>query len=130
MSWTVDYENATHTVRITLAGETTGEDLRHATSEAILKGRSHGTCAFLVNACEIRLHASAFALVALPDQQYPAEGADRRSRVAVIMPTAAREQEEIRFYETACLNRGWHVRCCSSADEGYAWLARRSVVTN
>ena len=124
MSWEVNYEEDTRTVRITLSGDTSGQDLRQATSEAILRGKTHATCSFLVDSRAIRLHASAFALLALPDAQYRAEGADRNSHVAVLMPIDPKEQEAMRFYETVCLNRGWRARCFASQDEALAWLAR------
>ena len=96
MSWDVNYEEDTRTVRITLSGDTSEQDLRQATSEAILQGKTHATCSFLVDSREIRLHASASALLALPDRQYTAEGADRDSHVAVLMPSDPKEQEAIR----------------------------------
>ena len=126
MSWHVNYDEDTRNVRITFDGPTTGQDLRDATSEAILTGKNHGTRAFLVDSRTIRLHASVFALLALPDKQYTAEGADRHSLVAVLMPSDPKEQEGMRFYETVCVNRGWQARCFWSPDEALAWLASAS----
>jgi hypothetical protein len=44
-------------------------------------------------------------------------------REALLLPAAAAAGEDIRFYETACRNRGLDVRVFSERDEALAWLA-------
>ena len=44
-------------------------------------------------------------------------------REALLLPAAAAAGEDIRFYETACRNRGLDVRVFSARDEALAWLA-------
>jgi hypothetical protein len=46
----------------------------------------------------------------------------RRVREAVLLPQSATMSAEVRFWETACLNRGLQVRVFGDADAAMAWL--------
>ena len=56
--------------------------------------------------------------------RYWQEEFDRRSRVAVILPTAASTLKGALFYETACQNRGWNARVFPDRQSAMDWLAR------
>jgi hypothetical protein len=122
MAWTVDYDAEAGIVGVTFRGTNTGHDLREATSAAFALARTHGSWRFLIDASEGAFAVTPIALLNLPDKQYAAEGVDRNSRLAVLLPAAAKDRELARFYETACLNRDWLARSFDDRDEARRWL--------
>jgi hypothetical protein len=71
------------------------------------------------------LNASIFDLYELPARQYLEEGADRRSRVAVVAPAQPTEREPVQFYQLASENRGWLVELFDDRDDAVRWLLTR-----
>jgi hypothetical protein len=43
---------------------------------------------------------------------------------AIIQPQLTATQEEVRFYETACLNRGYNVRIFANREAALEWLIK------
>jgi hypothetical protein len=122
MTWTLEYSNKLRVIKLVYTGRTTGLDLQESTFKAIALSKEQGSLMFLVDSTEIELTASTFNLYDLPDRQYLAENLDRKSHVAVVLPRRPKEQEDARFYETACVNRGWFVMLFPNCDEGIEWL--------
>ena len=54
--------------------------------------------------------------------RYVADGLERLSRVALVYPRSPKAKEAARFYETACINRGWNVRLFPERDDAIEWL--------
>jgi hypothetical protein len=50
---------------------------------------------------------------------------ERDVKEAVIMTSLQDSIDEIRFYETACKNRGFNVRIFKDKDEAVAWLIEK-----
>ncbi len=122
MTWTLEYSSKLQVIELVYTGRTTGLDLRESTSKAIALGKEQSSSMFLVDATEIELTVSTFDLYDLPTHQYPAMNLDRQSHVAVVLPKQSKEQEDARFYETACINRGWLVKLFPDCAEGIEWL--------
>jgi len=100
----------------------TGADLRESTSAGIVLSREKGNADALVDSTELELVASLFYLFDLPARQYYEDGLNRRVRVAVVLPSLPKEREDVLFYETACVNRGWRVRSFPTRDDAIEWL--------
>jgi len=109
-------------IELTFRGPTARDDLREATSKCIILGKQAATTKFLVDATAIDLIASLLDLYDLPAKQYEEEEADRLSCVALILPTSEEAREALRFYETACKNRGWNVQVFSEKQGAIDWL--------
>jgi hypothetical protein len=123
VAWTLEYNSTLRIVEIVLAGSITGPDLQESTSKAIALSKDQGIpAAFLVDATELELAASIVDLYDLPAQQYFAEGADLRNRLALVLPQSPKARRDARFYETACVNRGWNVKSFPNRDEAIEWL--------
>lgn len=58
----------------------------------------------------------------LAERHYTDEELDRRSRIAVLLPTSASGCEAARFFETVSRNRGWNVRVCLDRQTAVEWL--------
>ena len=53
---------------------------------------------------------------------YEQMGMDRKSRIAVLVSEMEVKTEELDFYETVCLNRGWNIRILLKKTEAIEWL--------
>jgi hypothetical protein len=122
MPWTVTYDPTDDLVEVIYDGPVAASDLREATTRCIALGRERGSLRFLVDAERLELNASIFDLYELPARQYLAEGADRRSRVAVVAPADPRQRESVQFYQLASRNRGWLVEVFDNRDDAVGWL--------
>jgi hypothetical protein len=125
MAYTVQYNPALQIVELRYTGRLTAQEARESTSEAIALGKENGDADALVDATKAEVATSVFDLYDLPNRQYAAQGMNRRVRVAVIPPRIPKDEEAVRFYETACLNRGWQVRLFPSRDAAVEWLTGR-----
>lgn len=122
MSYTIEYNRMLQIVEFVCAGRYTAQELRESTSKAIALGKEHGDADALVDASKAELAVSIVELFNLPAHQYVDEDMNRKIRVAVVPPASPKDQEDVRFYETACVNRGWRVRLFPNRDGAIQWL--------
>jgi hypothetical protein len=126
MSWSYEHNPTLGVVEVVYKSEVSARDLRESTSELIELGKREGLNRFLVDAADMTLAPSTSLVDAydLPTRQYVEQGADRQCRVAIYLPDSARARDAVRFYETACVNRGWMVKVFSERQEAVKWLAQ------
>ena len=122
MAWSADYDDASGIITVAYRGPTVGGDLRAGSSAAIALSKTHGSWRFLIDASEGTFNVAPIVLLNLAAKQYPAEHLDRSTRMAVLLPPAAKDRELARFYETVCLNRDWLVHSFEDRDEARRWL--------
>jgi hypothetical protein len=122
MAWRVDVDERTAVVRVIFDGAIGAGDLRDASLAAINAAKARGALRYFVDAEQALFDVSAFTILSLPDKQYIEEHVDRRSRIAVLLPVSPKARDDVRFYETVCLNRGWTVRCFSTPSGAADWL--------
>jgi hypothetical protein len=122
MTWSVTYRTDQHLVECRFNGPTSAADLRAATSQGIALGKQYDTHRYLVDTTAIQVEAGLTDLLNLPEQQYPEEGLSRLSRIAVILPVTTDASRDVRFYETASVNRGWIVRSFVRCADAEDWL--------
>ena len=122
MPWNYEHNPSLRIIEVRYSGVVSAQELQESTTELIKLQKASGVNRLLVDATEISLAASLADLYGLPAEQYPEEGADRASRLALILPSAAKERKAAQFYETACRNRGWNVKAFSGQREAIEWL--------
>lgn len=122
MPWTYNINPTLQIVEVAYTGNTTARDLQESTSAFIALEKKEGINRFLIDTSEMELTASIMDVYNLPDKQYLEEEAERSGRVALILPTSAREKEAVNFYETVCKNRGWQVKTFLEHQEAVNWL--------
>lgn len=126
MPSTVEYNPGLRIVQVKYVGRVTGDEFRKTTIEVLDLAKANNTNLFLIDDSELENVASIFDLYELP-KLYRELGADGDSKAALIMPsvdTAA--AEDVRFYETVCLNRGWQVKAFSERQEAINWLTNKN----
>lgn len=124
MAYTLEFNRSLGIVELSYTGLFTAQESEESTARAIALGKDHGDADALVDATEVEIDVSIADLLDLPNRQYAAQGMNRRVRVAVVSPKRRQDQEAVKFYETACFNRGWNVRLFTSRDDGIEWLMR------
>ena len=122
MPWAYEHNPANEIVEVTFSGSTSGSDLRELTSELIQLEKDSGVNRILIDTAEMEISASLVDIFNLPAKQYIEEGADRRARVAVLLPTSDREKEAVQFYKMVCSNRGWRVQVFPERQDAIRWL--------
>jgi hypothetical protein len=111
-------------VTVVFSGAVSGTDLRDATVAAAALGRKHGVMRYLVDGMAIVSQPRELEFFALPARMYDELGLDRSElRIAIVLPPVDDLQQIVRFYETACLNRGWRVKVFAAFEAAVAWLS-------
>ena len=122
MTWSYKQNITLQIIEVTFSGSTSSLDLQDSTSKLIALEKEIDLNKFLIDTREMKFNGSLVDIFNLPAEQYEKEGADRNGRIAVIQPDEPKEREVVRFYETACVNRGWNVRIFSDRQPAINWL--------
>ena len=126
MPWTYEYNTTLQIVEVEYTGEITAVELRESTSAFIALEADKGLNRFLVDTTEMKIASSMADIYDLPTKQYLEEQADRRGRVALMLPDCPKTKEAVLFYEDVCRNRGWMVQAFSKRQEAVDWLTAGS----
>ena len=113
-------------VELNLYGLISGPDLREATTECIEIQKKTGITTFLVDANGWEVVSSFSELFEIVSDQYDREGLDKKSRIAVILPTTLSAIAAADFYEAVCLKGGWNGLVFPNRDGALDWLMEAS----
>jgi hypothetical protein len=124
LPWSVRYHTSLGVIELIFSGTASASELTAATQSSMRVQAETGADRVL---CELsavdHVSASILDLLELPETLYVEQGASRRTRIALVVPQSAAVREAARFYETACMNRGWQARIFSSRGSAMEWLA-------
>ena len=109
-------------VELTFAGPITGADLKESTAECIALQKERGVTRFLIDGDDWEVVAPLVDVLDLPDKHYWDERVLKQTRIAVVLPVSKRSREAVRFYETACKNRGWNAQLHPNRQTAIDWL--------
>ena len=124
MPYKINHLTDLEIVDLSLRGVITGDELRDVTSKCIAIQKEYGVKKFLVCADNSEFFTTLVDIFDLADKQYPSEGVDRSTRIAVIYPLSITAKEAVSFYETTCRNRGWNAQIYSDRESAIAWLEK------
>jgi hypothetical protein len=122
MPWSIKFNQDKRIIEITYSGTVTPQELHEAFLEAKTISSKHGTILFLADCTDMvggHSVVDLYYLIALYEQN------DLRNRIkeAIVLPSMKSPREEVQFYETACLNKGFNVKIFSDTTEAITWLA-------
>jgi chorismate mutase len=120
--WKVEYLDDLDIVQLTISGDFSDQDVKAAAPARIAMGRDKGTTRFIIDAVEMELTGSTFAIYDVPANVYVEEGMERTARIAVLTANSSSSKEIVQFYENASVNRGWNVSAFMDREEAIAWL--------
>ena len=127
MSWTLEYSDDLDIVILTYNGKTSGSEIKEAATARIDMGNRMGTIKYLINTrLALADESATLDLYDIPQTLYPAEHVQHKSRIAIILPESPTSKEMDKFFETACINRGWIVKSFSRYENAVSWLQPQS----
>jgi len=123
MAWETKCNPSLGIIETTLSGNVTGDDLEHAAKKRILLQKETNTNSILVDLSGMdNVIAGTLDIFSLPSELYDSEKASRNTDIALITSNTKQTHGWIRFYETACLNRGWSVKTFDQRATAINWL--------
>jgi len=122
MAWSINNNPDRQYVEGIFKGKTSWQDIQALTAECITIQREQGARYFLINTLEMLPTASIADVFQLPAHEYEQQGVDRETRIAIVFSPYGESQDIVTFYETACVNRGWQVRCFTNKHDAMSWL--------
>lgn len=121
MTWRVDYKSELGFIQVVYTGLVTLDEFKKATNEVISLSKSHKENRILIDDSNLEIAVSTADIYKLP-LFYDDVNANRKSRMALILPTSPQAREDVQFYETVCRNRGWFIKAFNERQEAIDWL--------
>lgn len=122
MPYRITHDEALGVGVVTYSGLVTKADFAAASAAGFDLQKSRGVLRFLIDFESVEMGATKIDIYNLPSKAYEQGGLDRRTRIAVAMPSGEKLQQAALFYEDASRNRGWNVRVFPDRAAALAWL--------
>ena len=125
MALTIEYDSETKIIKMLYTGELNIAVIRNGATKRIALQKETGAMSVLVDISGInRLNTNVFDLLSIPDKYFPKKGAERMTRMALVLPLNPQFRKDAFFYETSCKNRGWNTKSFDERHEAIAWLIK------
>jgi len=111
-------------VSIENRGELTYDELIEQTKEAINLGHENNSRLFLTDFSHVKVQTSMMEVFQFPEI-YEQLGMNQMSKIAVLVSETELKTEELKFYETICLNRGWQIKIFLQKEPAIEWLVKK-----
>ena len=121
MTWCVDYKSDLGFIQVVYTGLVTLDEFKKSTNEVISLSKNHKTNRVLIDDSKLEIAVSTSEIYKLP-LFYDDVNANRKSKMALILPTSPQAREDVQFYETVCRNRGWFIKSFNERREAIDWL--------
>jgi hypothetical protein len=121
MTWRIEFDEALGIISCLYAGTVSAEDFRKGALETIALARKHRTHRILIDDSKLASTVSTMEIYEMPGL-YETSDANRRSKWALILPPKGPIREDVDFYTTMCLNRGWYVKTFEDRRSAIDWL--------
>lgn len=127
MKWSVEYNDDLKIVVLTYFGRVTGSDISEAAAARIDLGKEKGVTKFLIDARKVEADELAgMDIHSIPEKLYTEKQVERTSRIAILAPQTETSKKMVRFFESACVNRGWVVKSFNDQESAVRWLQQSS----
>ena len=124
MPYEIKFLKETGIVSIENKGELTFDELIEQSKEAINLGRENYSHLFLTDFSNVKVHASTMEVLQFPEI-YEQLGMNKMSKIAVLVSGIELNTEDLKFYETICLNRGWQIKIFLEKEPAIEWLVKK-----
>lgn len=122
MPWNIVVHDGLGVVETQYSGVIPGAELAAAVTATINTGKREGMRRFLGDCTELAGGHSAVDLYGLAEL-LQAAGVAAHFKEAILVPQLPSAMEDVRFWETACYNRGLRVRIFEDRQQALDWLA-------
>lgn len=109
-------------IELTYYGIITPKELKDAFDAAVSLSMKEGSTLFLADCTEMVGGHSVIDLYALISI-FESSGLGRGMKEALLLPSLKSSINDVKFYETACLNRGFNVKIFQNVDDALKWLS-------
>jgi hypothetical protein len=123
MPWKAKINESDRFIELTYSGIVTPDELQEALLAAVTLSKDHRTDLFFAD-CSSMAGGHSIADLYFLISAYPAAGARHGVKEALLLPRMESPAEEVRFYETACLNKGYTVKVFSEKHDALDWLGK------
>lgn len=113
-------------IDLVIRGDLSPEVLRNVTDETLDLVAEHEVFGVLVNLAALGKTPLASALQRLPEY-YAARKADRRMRIAIVLPPRGDPRDLARFYKLSAQRRAYVVRVFDDTDSAAGWLREQTA---
>ncbi len=126
MPWSIILHPNDPFVETRYVGSLSPPELAEAVHETLRTVEAHKRHLVLGDCSKLEGGHSLFDLYGLADAVL-ASGLAHLIREAIILPALPGAVEDVRFWETTCMNRGIVVRIFTTREEALAWLLERKM---
>ncbi len=123
MPWQASFNQSLQCVELVYSQIVTPKELNDAFLEAVQILSDHNSRNVLADCSEMVGGHSMVDLYYLIDL-YQSVGLRHDMREAIVLPSLQATASEVKFYEVACLNRGYHVKLFKSRELATQWLSK------
>jgi hypothetical protein len=121
MPWKAELDARYGIIVTTYSDSITPKDLADSAAAALALVQGDGPHRFLSEIPAGEPELSVVDLYEAPAQWDVLE-ADRRNKLALVVPEGSKRWRDAQFYETTCINRGWTVRLFATREPAIEWL--------
>jgi hypothetical protein len=121
MTWRIEFDEKLGVIHCVYAGTVTVEDYKKGALETIALAKKHNIHRILIDDSELKSTVSTMEIYDMPNL-YETADANRRSKWALILPPEGPIRDDVNFYVTMCLNRGWFVKTFEDRRAAIDWL--------
>lgn len=121
MPYAIKFIENNRIIQIKNNGELSYEELLTQTREVIKIQQEKSTSLILTEFVSVKLDVNIADIFQFPEL-YEQLGMQRKSKIAVVVSDVEIKTDELQFYETICLNRGWNIKIFLKEKEAIKWL--------
>jgi len=121
MAWKSEFLTDERVVEIIFSQDFQSNELPDPVKDVAFKLGQNKSLWVLADCSALEKTSSLFKIYDFP-KLYVAQGLDRRTKEAVLLPKALKPREALKFYETVCRNLGFHVKAFDDRPAALEWL--------
>lgn len=125
MTWRIDYNAELGVMDCVYSDHVSAAEFEAGTLKTIALAKQHRTHLILIDDSELTSAVSTMEIYEMP-RFYAGTDANRKSKWAIILPPGGQIREDVKFYATMCLNRGWYLKAFDDRKEAIDWLLNES----
>ena len=122
MAYSINHVVESGYVELVYDGNTSMPEVLVTTAQAIQLQKETGVLNYLIDASTMVVDATYAEVYQLPTEEYPRQGVNRATKIAIIRSNHEDTNKMLHFYEMECINRGWNARTFSNRKIAMNWL--------
>ncbi len=126
MAWKVAMDEENGFIHTVYSDTVTKNDILASTTETLKMLSGKGPQKFLSEWIDAISNLSTLDIFAIPGE-WEAFEASKGSVLALVVQKTTKSQKDGKFYENACVNRGWRVRVFTQRNDAIEWLKKQNI---